>query len=691
MDDQLVSAPAHSLGAVLRLRGFRRLWIGLGLSSLGDWLGLLALTAYAGTAVEGYAAQNFAIAGVLLLRVVPAILLGPIAGYIADRVDRRWTLIAGDVARFALFASIPFVDTLWWVFVVTVLTEGVSLIWMPAKDATIPNLVPARRLEAANQLSLSTTYGSALPAAGLFVLLTLSVKGITTLTGGSSITHIDIALWVNALTYLVSGLVVATLTEIPRGPATGEGDRTGMWRTIVDGWAFVSRTPVVRGLVVGTVGAFAAGGAVIGLARVHVHDLGGGDAGYGVLFGAVFLGLALGMWLGPRLLGGMSRRRIFGMALTAAGLLLFPVALTPELSLVALLVVVLGFCAGLAWVTGQTLLGLEVADSLRGRTFAFVQALIRIALALVLALAPAVSGVIGSHTLVLSDSVQVTYHGAAVTFLIAAAATTVLGVLSYRQMDDRPGVSLWKDVRQAVTGEYGRFADTGLFIVFEGGEGAGKSTQAVRLGERLAEQGYDVVLTHEPGDTRVGAQLRRILLDPETGRISGRTEFLIYAADKAEHVDTLIMPALDRGAVVISDRYVDSTLAYQGAGRELLPDQVEDIARWATDHLRPHLTVVLDVPPDQGMGRFRDRDRIESEPLEFHRRVREAFLQLASRQPDSYAIVDGARDVDQVAAQVYELVQPLLNRVRRVVSVQPPTMAAARTDPTTVQGPTGDR
>ena len=156
----------------LSITSFRRLWIGLGLSSLGDWLGLLALTAMASAiADDNYADQNFAIASVLFLRVLPAIVLGPLAGYIADRLDRRWTLIIGDVLRGLVFASIPFVSTLTWVLIATVIIEAISLVWLPAKDATIPNLVPRSQLEDANRISIATTYGSALPAAALFIVL----------------------------------------------------------------------------------------------------------------------------------------------------------------------------------------------------------------------------------------------------------------------------------------------------------------------------------------------------------------------------------------------------------------------------------------------------------------------------------------------------------------------------------------
>src|SRR3954470_15400835 len=167
-------APDHDIRAVLAITPFRRLWMALGLSSFGDWLGLLATTALAGALPSTPAAKLLAVSGVFILRLAPAVLFGAVAGVEADRLPRRWTLVYGDVARFLLFASIPLVGTLWWLYVATVLVEVVGLFWMPAKDATVPNLVPRRRLEAANQLSLIVTYGTAPVAAVVFAGLTLA-------------------------------------------------------------------------------------------------------------------------------------------------------------------------------------------------------------------------------------------------------------------------------------------------------------------------------------------------------------------------------------------------------------------------------------------------------------------------------------------------------------------------------------
>ena len=206
----------------------------------------------------------------------------------------------------------------------------------------------------------------------------------------------------------------------------------------------------------------------------------------------------------------------------------------------------------------------------------------------------------------------------------------------------------------------GRYTPTGLFLALEGGEGTGKSTQSRLLADALGERGLEVVLTREPGDTLVGARVRSILLEPETGEMSPRTEALLYAADKAEHVDSLVDPALARGAVVITDRYVDSTLAYQGAGRVLRTDEVESVARWATRDLRPHLTVVLDLDPAAAFGRFAGRDRIESAGEEFHARVRQGFLDLAATDAERYLVLDAAADPETLTRQILERLESLL-------------------------------
>jgi dTMP kinase len=206
------------------------------------------------------------------------------------------------------------------------------------------------------------------------------------------------------------------------------------------------------------------------------------------------------------------------------------------------------------------------------------------------------------------------------------------------------------------------FTETGLFLALEGGEGSGKSTQAALLVDWLEGLGQPVLLTREPGGTDVGAILRRIVLDNETGELSPRTEALIYAADKAEHVDRVVLPALADGAVVLTDRYVDSTLAYQGAGRALGVAELEAVARWATSELRPHLTIVLDIDPAVGHTRFEGADRIEAEPLEFHLRVRQHFLDLAAVDPHHYLVVDAAGTPEEIHREIRAAVEPWLGQ-----------------------------
>lgn len=201
----------------------------------------------------------------------------------------------------------------------------------------------------------------------------------------------------------------------------------------------------------------------------------------------------------------------------------------------------------------------------------------------------------------------------------------------------------------------------GLFIVLEGGDGVGKSTQLELLVAWLEARGEKVVRTFEPGDTAVGRQIRRLVLDPATGHLSARAEALLYAADKAEHVDAVIRPALAAGAVVVCDRYVDSMIAYQGAGRVLSPAEVEEVARWATEDLRPDLTVVLDVAPDQAVGVIANKDRLEAAGDVFHQRVREHFLAVAEREPERYLVVDARRTREDLARAIRARVTELLS------------------------------
>jgi dTMP kinase len=208
----------------------------------------------------------------------------------------------------------------------------------------------------------------------------------------------------------------------------------------------------------------------------------------------------------------------------------------------------------------------------------------------------------------------------------------------------------------------------GVLIAFEGGEGAGKSTQVRRLQEWLTGEGLVARTTFEPGATPYGAGIRAILLDRAHTGIAPRAEALLYAADRAEHVARVVRPALDRGAIVITDRYVDSSIAYQGYGRGLDPTTISRMSRWATGELLPDLTILLDLPVEDGLARAQARgqstgtatDRIESETREFHEKIRRGFLRLVAEDSPRYALVNAAQPPEEVAAAVLAAVRTVL-------------------------------
>jgi dTMP kinase len=205
----------------------------------------------------------------------------------------------------------------------------------------------------------------------------------------------------------------------------------------------------------------------------------------------------------------------------------------------------------------------------------------------------------------------------------------------------------------------------GYFVAFEGGEGAGKSTQESLLAGALVDRGYSVVRTREPGGTPAGEAIRDVVLSPRFEGLDARAEALLYAAARGEHVARVIRPALDRGDVVVCDRYLDSSVAYQGAGRVLDPDEVRDLSLWATEGLLPHLTVLLDLDPAVGRERLdasRTRyDRLEAEEADFHERVRSAYLVLAAAEPQRFLVLDATRPVDELQASIRDRVSALLD------------------------------
>jgi dTMP kinase len=679
---RLRKAPAES---VLSIKPFRRLWTALSLSSLGDWLSIIALTALAPSLTSNGDAA-VAVGGVWLATLLPALLLGPLAGALADRLDRRMTMIVGDVIRALLFLSIPLFPNLTWIYAAKFLAGCATLFWTPATNASVPNLVPRDKLERANQLSLLSTYGTAPVAAGLFSVLALVSKALGSVSPYFTTNSVDLALYFNGATYLISAATVFMLREIPKRNVSGKISAPSTLKSVWEGWRFIGESRIVRGLVIGMVGAFVAAGAVIGLGYPYITEtLHGGNAGWGLVFAALFIGIALGMLPGTRFLKDFSRRRLFGVAIVCAAIPLAIIALVPNLVIVIFLVVLIGTMGGIAYATGFTIVGLEVNDDIRGRVFAFFTSATQVILFAVIAVAPflskALTKLIASATgsgNVKIGNVVYTAVGQNVVLLLAALLAATLGISAYRYMDDRRGLSLWADLVAAIRGEPpesgpasadegderdGEFrpAQAGLFIALEGGEGAGKTTQARMVAIWLREQGFDVITTREPGATKVGMRLRALLLDTAHTGMSPRAEALMYAADRAEHVAEVISPALERGAVIITDRYTDSSLAYQGAARGLRTEDVAWLSHWATDGLVPDLTILLDLPPQAGLGRrTRSADRLEAEPTEFHDRVRAGFLSLARQDPQRYLVLDATRPAAELTQEIQERVREML-------------------------------
>ena len=655
---------AGDFRGVLAQGPFRRLWIALSLSSLGDWLGFLATTALAAELTHDQSTSSaYAISGVFFFRLLPALIIGPFGGAFADRFDRRKLMVACDLVRFAVFASIPLVRNLVYLLIASFVVEAVSLFWISAKEAAVPNLVPKEKLETANQLALITAYGTAPLAAAVFIALAVIARLLGAAVPFFDTNRVDLALYVNAATFLFTAMIVWRLHgsigiagRAGTNPAgEPDGDKpTPMLRSIVEGWQFVGQNPLIRGLVFGILGAFAAGGVVIALAKPFVGVLQGGNAGYGLLFGAVFTGLALGMAVGPQLLADFSRKSLFGLSIMSAGVTLMINAVLPNLIFVIVATLLIGCFAGVAWVTGYTMLGAEVADELRGRTFAFVQSLVRIDMLVVLVAAPLVAGAIGFSEIRIGNA-EIRRDGVTLTLFAAGLLAATVGYLAFRQMDEHPPMSLVAQLRLAArpTAQEARPPHPGRLIAFEGGEGAGKSTQVALLSEWLQQQGHTTVLTREPGGTALGREVRRVLLDRSTTGLAPRAEALLYAMDRAQHVAEVMWPALQRGDIVITDRYVDSTLAYQGGGRELSSGELSRLSKWATGNLIADLTVVLDIDPEVGLRRLTEEpDRMEAEDLSFHRRVRDTFIELAGRAPHRYLVVDASRPPAEVQQQI---------------------------------------
>ncbi|GAA2709588.1 MULTISPECIES: dTMP kinase [Streptomyces] len=684
----------RAVRALLRFRPLRRLWNAQFTGGVGDSLAVLVLlllalqaAVVAGSFGGGYRGAALAVAAVIGVRLLAtllagAVLLGPLSSLLAPagRLDRRWTMIGADGVRLALLAVAPtWIDwtgsrALVWLLVTAFVTGAAERVWTVAKDGVVPALLPAPPPEGAavrplpdhedalRRLSLRTAYVALPVAAAAFVAVTLVGNLLGAGIGWFHTHQAALGSYLAAALFAVSAAILHRF-ELPQPPRPPQGAKPPHARSPLEGLrrpkdvhgaADRGRTGAVPVLVLACAAIAGAVAAAVAVAVLQAVDLGGGPVAFGLLVLALAGGPVIGIRGARKVLPGFSRRRLLALALALTGAALLAAGLVPDTTTVLLLVALAGVAAGVAANTGHTLLDQETEEERRGRTTDHLHAVVRVTVALGAVAAPVLAAAIGPHR-VQSGSFVFAHGGAAFTLMLVGALLLPVGAIVLGRTDDRHGVPFHRDLMDVVRGGDARegTSPTGFFIAFEGGDGAGKSTQVQAVAEWLRGKGHEVVVTREPGATPIGKRLRAILLDVSSAGLSDRAEALLYAADRAEHVDSVVRPALARGAVVITDRYIDSSVAYQGAGRDLSPTEIARISRWATDGLVPHLTVLLDVSPETARERFTEApDRLESEPAEFHQRVRTGFLTLAAADPARYLVVDAAQEPDAITAVV---------------------------------------
>lgn len=621
----------NTLVTLFRIPVFRRMWAAIAFSSLGDWLGLLANTALAQqlTRDQSVATQGAAISGVILVRLAPDLLFGAIAAAIADKLDRRKTVIIGEVTAGVLYASIALGYNLVWLYIAQFVIEAAGLFTQPAKQVIWVAIVPKRLLATANQVSLLSVYGTVPVAAAIFALLSAANRlvGQKTVESGAVNAAIVIALLLNAVTFLVSATTVfLSRGDIPVAPAQHEQEQ-GIVSLLREGISFVRGNSLIRGLYVGIIGAFAGGGLTVGVAQLWVATLSAGAAGYSIMFGTVFTGLAVGMLVGPRILPSYARSRVFGLAIGGAGFALLAMSVIRDFILANALAALVGTFAGMAWIIGYTLIGHEVEDRLRGRIFAFVLSSVRIVLLLTIAVGPVLAGLLGSHSIKVGRS-YLRFSGPGLTLLIGGVVA--LGVSVYATSRASESRKRFRDLLRSrlLSTSAGRLSErTGLFVSIDGVDAAATARYTALVAQALRDRQLIVVETAEPTTSPTGRRVAELLASTPSGEsdIEAETAALLSAADRAEHVTTAIRPVLDRGEVVVCDRYVLTSLAMHGGGRGADVDRIRSVNAWGTAGLLPDLTLVVDGLDTSGLAGAADdldadgmrqtlQDEVEADP-----------------------------------------------------------------------------
>jgi dTMP kinase len=580
-------------------------------------------------------------------RVLPGFIVGPIAGVFADRYDRKKLMVGSDVFRALLILSVPFVQNLVYLLIVSAILESLTLIWGPAKDASLPHFVKRAELQRAYSLSLIGVYGpmplASLVFASLIPVASFIGDNVPALSGLAENNQEALALWLDGLTFAFSALMIWTLSIPASVHRDTRFDFASAKRDLVEGLTFVTKHRQVRPWLLGIGCTFTAAGGVFSLGPGFVTDvLGGGKSGFGFLIGFLGTGMIVGLLASSSLTRRVHKDVLFSSCLLLLGVSLIALASVGSLNTAIPVASALGFFGGAAYSTAYSLIQEHTTDELRGRTFSAAYTIIRTGTLIGLGLFPLLAGAIGGFF----DGRDIAGYpipGARITLWVAGLFVIGGGVLSMRAI------------------KAGRLASPvtprpGFFIAFEGGEGAGKSTQLEAFVDWLEARGDDVITTREPGGTDIGEHIRKVLLEPACKDMDPHAEALLYAADRAQHVAEIIKPALEEGKTVVSDRFIDSSLAYQGLARGLGLQDIYEISKWAVDNTLPELVVYLKLDAKTGLRRkTSEPDRIELEKDGFHEKVADAYAELARIFPDRFVVVDAARPPAEVHREIVEL------------------------------------
>ncbi|MFN2389841.1 MAG: dTMP kinase [Actinomycetota bacterium] len=634
-------------GTLLRNRNYRRLFFAQFVSSLGDWVGVFAIAAFA-ERLGGPAG----VGTVLTARVLPGFVVGPLAGVIADRWDRKRTMVVADLARAAIIFSLPFFPSLIYLVLASVLLEGLTLVWAPAKDASLPHFVPPAHLTHANSMNLMAVYAPWPVASVVFAVLTTLGAYLgdhVSVLEGLKDNSAALPLWLDSGTFVVSAVLVSMLTIPTSVTRAVKLNFRQVKDDLVEGLRFVGLHKQVRPWILGIAFTFTAAGGVFSLGLTFVRQvLNGGERGFAFLVGFLATGMIIGLLSVGPIAKRLQKDVLFSASILLLGAGLIGLASMNGLNSAIAFASALGFFGGIAYSTGYSLMHETTSDEVRGRAFSAAYTVIRIGTLVGLGLFPFVATAIGPQR---GLPFGLELQGTRATLWLAGVVAIAGAIVSMRAINARAAAPLRAAAPAEVPGR-------GYLVVFEGGDGAGKTTQMRALVEWLEARGQEVVMTREPGGTRVGKRIRDVLLDTESEGMDARTEALLYAADRAQHVAEVVKPALDAGKVVISDRFIDSSLAYQGLARGLGLEEVGRINELALGEVTPDLVFYLELDAASGLQRVPDEpDRIESEQGDFHERVARAYSELATRHPDRFVVLDGSSTQAQLHDQIVRVFQ----------------------------------